>query len=132
MYDLDGALMIASSIRILVVDDASCVRDALTILLDTAGDIDVVGTAGNGHDAIRQARELHPDIVLMDLEMPEMDGFACTELITSIGLAAAVVVLSIHDDPASRARAFAAGASAFVEKSGRPDDLVQALRAARR
>ena len=122
--------MMEAMMRVLVVDDAPRVRDALTTLLDTAGDVEVVGTAANGREAVERAQELHPDVVLMDLEMPEMDGFASTELITSAGLAP-VVVLSIHGDPTSRARAFAAGASAYLEKCGRPDELVQALRAAR-
>ena len=126
-----GALMMQAMIKVLVVDDVSRVRDALTTLLDTAGDVEVVGTAANGREAVQRTQELHPDVVLMDLEMPEMDGFTSTEMITSAGLAS-VVVLSIHGDTASRTRAFAAGACAFLEKCGRPEELVQALRAARR
>jgi DNA-binding NarL/FixJ family response regulator len=118
-------------ITVLVVDDLPRVRDALATMLSSTGEVEVVGSAANGREALELARALRPDVVIMDLEMPVMDGFAATEAVVAEGLAA-VVVLSIHTGAASRARARAAGASAFVEKCGRPERLLQALRDARR
>lgn len=113
-------------IRVLVVDDLPRVRDALQTLLTTFGEIEVVGTAANGWEALHSARELHPDVVLMDLEMPELDGYAATQSIVAERLAA-VVVLSIYNHSAARAKARAAGAGAFLEKGAAPDALLQAL-----
>ncbi|HEY8490440.1 MAG TPA: response regulator [Dehalococcoidia bacterium] len=118
--------MAVPRIRVLVADDLPRVRDALVTLLGCCDEIQVVGTAADGREAVRLAREHRPDVVLMDLEMPVLDGYAATKTIVSEGLSR-VVVLSIHADEASRARAFAAGASAFIEKGGMGEDLVRAL-----
>jgi len=118
--------MAEQRVSVLVVDDLPRVRDALTTLLTTFAEIGLAGVAINGQEAVRQVEALHPAVVLMDLEMPVMNGYAATEAIVSRGLAA-VVVLSIHSDAASRARALAAGASALIEKGGPPDELLQAL-----
>lgn len=115
--------------RVLVVDDLAPVRDALATFLAETDEVQVVGTAGDGREAVQRARELRPDVVVMDLEMPVMDGYASTRLIVSEGLAA-VVVLSIHGGDRCRARALAAGASAFLEKGDAPDQLLQAVRSA--
>ena len=121
--------MAEGPVRVLVVDDFPRVRDALMTLLATFGEIEVAGTAANGREALVLARELRPDVVLMDLEMPEMDGYTSTARIVAEGLAA-VVILSIYSHPACRARALAAGAGAFLEKGAAPEELLQAVLAA--
>ena len=116
-------------VRVLVVDDLPRVRDALATMLTACCGVEVIASAPDGAEALRLTRELHPDVVLMDLEMPVLDGYAATQAITAERLAP-VVILSIHTDAACRARAEAAGAAAFVEKGGEPDDLMAARRAA--
>lgn len=113
-------------IRVLVVDDLPRVRDALLTLLTTHPDLDVAGAAVNGSDALDQARLMRPDVVLMDLEMPVLDGCAATRAIVAENLAA-VVILSIHTDPATRQRCHEAGAAAFLEKGACADDLLHTL-----
>ena len=122
--------MSENPITVLVVDDLARVRDAVTTMLTINSDIEVVGAAGDGHEAIQRARDLRPDVVIMDLEMPVMDGCAATEQIVAEGLSS-VIVLSMHADPVSRARALTAGASAFIEKCDASDKLVPLLRATR-
>ena len=118
-------------LRVLVVDDLSPVRDALATYLASTDEVQVVGAAADGCEAVTRARELRPDVVLMDLEMPVMDGFSSTAAIVAEGLAS-VVALSIHAGAAVRARALASGACAFVEKGEPPETLLQALRSAPR
>lgn len=114
------------SIRVLVVDDLPQVRDALQTLLMTLSGIDVIGAAADGQEGLQLARDLRPDVVLMDLEMPGMNGYDATREIVTAELGR-VVILSIHSHPALRAKAMAAGASAFIEKGAPPDELLQAL-----
>lgn len=93
-------------------------------------DITVVGEANNGKEALTLVQQLYPDVVLMDLEMPQMDGIAATEVIQTIVPQSAVVILSIHNNSTMRARAQMAGAVAFVEKSGSSEVLLSAIRQA--
>ncbi len=93
-------------------------------------DITVVGEARNGKEALALVQHLFPDVVLMDLEMPQMDGIAATEAMQAIVPQSAVVILSIHNNSAMRARAQLAGAVAFVEKSGSSEVLLSAIRQA--
>jgi len=90
----------------------------------------VVGEASNGREAIILVQQLAPDVVLMDVEMPEMDGIAATAMMRASTPQSAVIMLSIHDDGATRARAHAAGAAAFVTKSGAIEVLVATIRQA--
>jgi DNA-binding NarL/FixJ family response regulator len=119
-------------IRLLLVDDQPTVRRGLTLRLHQEVDIKVVGEAGDGVEALYMARVLSPDVVIMDVEMPEMDGIEATSALRRVGISSAVVILSIHDDALTRGRAFAAGAVAFVEKRGAGDGLVAAIRQAAR
>jgi len=85
--------------------------------LALASDMIVIGDAWNGEEALPLAEELNPAVVVMDVEMPRLDGIAATELLRIVAPRRAVVMLSLHDDAATRARAQAAGAAAFVGKS---------------
>ena len=117
-------------IRLLLVDDQSTVRRGLVIRLHMEPDIQIVGEASTGREALRLARDLKPDVVLMDIEMPEMDGIEATAELRKANSASAVVILSIHDDMQTRVRAQVAGAVAFVEKRGVTDSLLAAIRQA--
>ncbi len=95
-------------------------------------DITIVGEANNGKEALALAQQLYPDVVLMDIEMPQMDGIAATEAMQTLVPQSAVVILSIHSNSAMRTRAQMAGAVAFVEKSGSTEVLIAAIRQASR
>ena len=117
-------------IRLLLVDNQSVVRRGLRMRLLLEPDIQIVGEAGTGREALSLAQALSPDVVLMDVEMPDMDGISTTTTLRATVSQSAVVMLSIHDDPPTQARARAAGAVAFVEKRGRTEDLLAAIRQA--
>ena len=117
-------------IRVLVVDDQPRVRQGLRMRLTLESDIRVIGEANNGAEAIVRAQLIHPDVIVMDVEMPGIDGIQAAEALRGLTPRIAVVVLSIHDDAPTRARAFAAGAKAFVGKHRADDTLIQAVRQA--
>ena len=93
-------------------------------------DLQVVGEASTGREALTLVKELKPDVVLMDIEMPGMDGIEATAALRTVVPQSAVVILSIHTDRQTRLRAQAAGAVAFVEKRGTTDTLLSAIRQA--
>ncbi len=111
--------------RVLIVDDVPLVRQDLRLLLELSGEVEVVGEATNGQEAILEAEELRPHAVLMDLEMPVMDGYAATREIKTRWPACRVVAFSVHGYPQARQKASRAGVDDFVEK-GAP--LCQILR----
>jgi DNA-binding NarL/FixJ family response regulator len=117
-------------IRVLLADDQALLRAGFRMLLESASDIEVVGEADNGGVAVAQARSQVPDIVLMDLRMPEVDGITATGLITADPALAMVrvIVLTTFDDDASVFAALRAGASGFLVKDIEPADLLQAVR----
>ena len=117
-------------IRVLITDDHAVVRSGLERLLSTADDITVVGSANNGREAISAVEELTPDVVMMDLSMPEMDGVAATREITTHHPDIAVVVLTSFSDTARITAALQAGAIGYQLKDADPDDLIAAVRAA--
>lgn len=120
-------------IRILIVDDHGIVREGLQRLLDSFPDIIVAGTAGSGEEAVAVVGELHPDVVLMDLEMPGgIDGADATRQILGGDPAAKVLILTSFSDRARILRAIDAGAMGYVLKDGPAEDLVRSLRAAAR
>lgn len=116
-------------IRVLVVDDSAAVRAGLATLLGTTADVAVVGSASDGAEGVVAARELSPDVVLMDLSMPIMDGFAATVALRAVFPPVRVLVLTtnIAGDAVHRARA--AGAAGYLKKSVDPDELMHAIRA---
>ena len=117
-------------IRVLLADDQALLRAGLRMLLETAGDIEVVGEAANGGVAVAAAREHHPDVVLMDLRMPEVDGVTATRLICADPALAEVrvIALTTFDDDDSVFAALHAGASGFLVKDAEPADLLRAVR----
>lgn len=115
-------------IKLLLVDDQRSVREGLKMRLALEPDLRVVGEAGNGAEALQAAQTFAPDVVVMDVEMPEMDGISATKLLRVLIPQVGVVMLSIHGDADTRARAQSAGADAFVEKQGIDGDLLTAIR----
>jgi NarL family two-component system response regulator LiaR len=115
------------SLRLLIVDDKPHVREELSRLLQITGDVEIVGEAADGEEAIRQAEAIHPDVVLMDLEMPLLDGWEATRQIKVRQLAARVVALSIHVDQESTQRALQAGADAVLPKGVEFGSLLNAI-----
>ncbi len=117
-------------IRVLVVDDHAMVRSGLTALLLASGDIAVVGQAPDGRVAVTQAREHQPDVVLMDLSMPVMDGAEATREVLAVAPDAKVVVLTSFSDRDRVNAALRAGAVGYQLKDGDPSELLAAVRAA--
>jgi len=115
-------------IRLLLVDDEPAVRRGLKMRLELEPDVEVVGEAGNGESALELVAELSPSVVLMDVEMPVMDGISATREINAGASGAAVVVLSIHDDRDTIERAKLAGAVSFVPKTDMDEALLNAIR----
>lgn len=115
-------------IRILLVDDQPAVRQGLRMRLALEPDVTVVGEAENGASALDLATTLHPDVVVMDIEMPEMDGMATTAALRTMAPESAVVILTIHDDAAMRQQALKAGALGFVGKCESGEALPAAIR----
>jgi DNA-binding NarL/FixJ family response regulator len=115
-------------IKLLLVDDQPNVRRGLRMRLLFEPDMLVVGEASSGEQALELVESLAPDIVLMDVEMPGMDGIAATAAMRDSSPQSAVVMISIHDDVHTRARAQVAGAAAFVEKSGALEVLLATIR----
>ncbi|MFI5911704.1 response regulator [Dactylosporangium sp. NPDC051541] len=120
------------SIRVLLVDDQRLVRAGLRALCAAEADIDVVGEAGDGHEAVRLAERLVPDVVLMDLRMPRMDGIAATTAILAHRPAVRVLVLTTFDDDDHLFPALAVGACGFLVKDASPAQLLDGIRRAAR
>ncbi|GAA0611753.1 response regulator transcription factor [Kribbella sandramycini] len=126
-----------SPIRILVADDQGVIRMGLAMILDHEPDLTTVAQAGDGEEALRLIEQYDPDVVLMDIRMPVMDGLVATERITTANKASgrskpAVLVLTTFDDEAYVLSAVRAGASGFLLKDTDPDLLVSAVRAVHR
>lgn len=117
-------------IRVLVVDDHAMVREGLAAVLAADGDIDVVGQAADGRAALDLAEAVTPDVVLMDLSMPVMDGVEATGAMLDIAPAARIVILTSFSDRARVRQALAAGAVGFQLKDAEPGELRAAVRAA--
>ncbi len=114
-------------VRVLIVDDMQHVREQLRLLLELTGQVEVIGEAANGAEAIVQAQALRPEVVILDLEMPGMNGSQAAEQIKQCKLAERVVILSVHATAEDIARARQAGADEFVEKGASLQRLLAAL-----
>ena len=115
-------------LEILVADDHPLMRAGLQCMLDVTNDLRVVGTAASGAEAVRLADTLRPDVVLMDLSMPGMDGVEATRLLINLDPAPSVVMLTSTCDAVSVQECFAAGAAGYLLKDTPPDALLAALR----
>jgi DNA-binding NarL/FixJ family response regulator len=118
--------------RVVIADDHAVVRAGLAQLLATFADVELVGTAANGEEAVRLTAEQSPDVVLMDLEMPVLDGIAATERIRAAQPQVAVVVLTSFSDRERILSALDAGAAGYLLKDAEPEAIERAIRAAAR
>lgn len=119
-------------VRVVVADDHAFFRDGLRLALASAGEIDVVGEAGDGAAALDLVADLRPDVVLMDLEMPGLSGVEATRQVVATGSRTAVVVLTMSRDYEAVAAALSAGARGYVVKGADRTTVVEAVRAAAR
>ena len=115
-------------IRVLIADDQALVRGGFRMILDAQKDVEVVGEASDGREAVAQARELDPDVVLMDIRMPELDGLEATRQLVSGDGSARVLMLTTFDLDEYVYEAMKAGASGFLLKDVRPEQLAEAVR----
>ncbi|HLA81228.1 MAG TPA: response regulator transcription factor [Thermoleophilia bacterium] len=115
-------------IRVLVVDDHTLLRDGITALLDLVPDIEVVGEASNGKEALERVKELRPDVVLMDIEMPVMDGLEAARKIRARFPAIKVLTLSQYDDSTHVLDAVEAGVQGFMTKTAASAELAASIR----
>ena len=122
----------SDQIRLLLADDHAVVRSGLRMLLQAQPDMIIVGEAETGQEAIHRVAELSPDVVLMDIEMPGMNGIEATRRIKANAPAAAVLALTMYEDDQYFFEMLRAGASGYVPKRAAPDELVSAIRAVSR
>jgi DNA-binding NarL/FixJ family response regulator len=115
--------------RILIADDHALLRSGLRALFESLEGIEVVGEADNGREAIELAEQLHPDIVIMDIQMPEMDGIEATRRLAASTPATAVLVLTMHEDDESVFSAMRAGARGYLLKGAAQDEVIRAIAA---
>ena len=120
--------MTNESVRVLLVDDHAMVREGLHLLLDATPDIEVVGEAKDGHEAIARVREFQPDVILMDVTMPGMGGVEATRNIVEMGSGARILGLTVHEDREYFFRMLAAGASGYILKGATSAELMEAIR----
>jgi DNA-binding NarL/FixJ family response regulator len=118
--------------RVLIVDDHPVVRDGLRGILVAEPEFEVVGEAANGQDAVTQAQALRPDVVLMDLRMPRMDGVTAIARMAELGVEARVLVLTTYDTESHVLPAIEAGATGYLLKDAPSEELLHAVRAAAR
>jgi DNA-binding NarL/FixJ family response regulator len=116
------------TIRVLVADDQELVRAGFRMILETQADLQVVGEAGDGVEAVAATRRLQPDVVLVDIRMPNLDGLQATKRIVAAGSGSRVVILTTFDLDEYVYQALAAGASGFLLKNAPPEQLISAVR----
>jgi DNA-binding NarL/FixJ family response regulator len=118
-----------SPLRILLADDHATVRQGLKLLIDSQSDMGVVGEAADGHGVLQQAEALKPDIIVMDISMPGMNGLIATRMLKRVQPNVAIVALTRHDDDTYLEELLRAGASGYVLKQSAPTEFLQAIRA---
>jgi NarL family two-component system response regulator LiaR len=116
-----------TDIRVMIVDDVEGVRQDLRTLLTLIGDIQVIGEARNGNEAVQQARILHPDVILMDLEMPFLDGYEAARQIKTVWPSCRIIALTIHDHESAHLQAINAGMDDFIVKGAPLETLIRVI-----
>ncbi len=116
------------AITVLLVDDQPLLRMGFRLILEGEDDLRIVGEASNGAEAVRQVRELNPDVVLMDVRMPLLDGIEATRAITESGACSRIIILTTFDVDEYAFAGLQAGASAFLLKDAAPSELINAVR----
>ncbi|HEY1276935.1 MAG TPA: response regulator transcription factor [Thermoleophilaceae bacterium] len=116
------------SVRVLIADDQALVRGGFRMIIDARDDMEVVGEAGDGAEAVALAERVQPDVVLMDVRMPDVDGIEATRRIVASGSRARIVILTTYDADEYVFAALRAGASGFLLKDVRPPELVDGIR----
>jgi len=116
------------SVKVLIADDQALVRGGFRMILDAKQDMEVVGEAGDGEEAVTGVAEAEPDVVLMDVRMPGVDGIEATERTIRSGSRARIIILTTHDLDEYVLAALRAGASGFLLKDVRPPELVESIR----
>src|SRR5574338_379250 len=124
----EAAEMGKKTIKLLIVDDQSIVRNGIRALLEIVPDIEVVGDASNGEEAVTQAKQLHPDVILMDLMMPKMDGIAAIREIRASQSSTRIIALTSFVTEDKVFPAIKAGAMGYLLKDSEPEDLITAIR----
>ena len=114
-------------IKVIIADDSDFVRDGMKIILDVDDEFEVIGTAGTGKEAIELARKNPPDIFLMDIQMPEMDGIEATRIIVAEGLGKVLILTTFDDDELVR-KALKNGAKGYLIKNHTPEHLKQMIK----
>jgi DNA-binding NarL/FixJ family response regulator len=114
--------------KVLIVDDMLAVREALRWALDDMPELTIVGEAGNGQQALAQASQLEPDLVILDVELPGLDGYAVARSLKQFPTPPLIIFLTVHSDPAARQRSFEAGGDAFIEKGAGWPALIAQIR----
>ncbi len=130
MPAVSSDITLSGMIRLLIVDDRAAIRQGLRMCLALEPDIAVVGEAGDAKSALVLAQSLRPDVVLMDIAMPGMDGIAAVAALRTLAPEIAAVVHTIYDNPANRARAAKAGATTLLVKGRCPERLAPTIREA--
>jgi len=123
---------VSQIIRLLIADDHPVVRDGLRGIFEASGEFEVAGEAANGREAVDRAAALHPDVVLMDLRMPVLDGVSAIKLLAEKGIGARVLVLTTFDTDTDVVPAIEAGATGYLLKDSPPAELLRGVRAAAR
>lgn len=119
-----------SMIRVLIADDHALVREGVRAILANEGDMEIVATAEDGQEAVELIDEHHPDVVVMDISMPRLNGIHATEVIHRSGASTGIVILSMHANAALVSQALRMGARGYVLKSKASDELPKAIRVA--
>ncbi len=124
--------MLQKKMRILLADDHSVVRRGFRLILETQSDMEVVGEASNGREAVQLAEKLQPDIVVMDVSMPELNGIEATRRIADVSVRTRILALSMHKDAVYVREILRAGAKGYLLKDAADQDLLNAIRAVHR
>ena len=117
------------SVRLVIADDQRLFRQSLRVVLEHETDLKVIGEAGDGQEAYEQAKDLRPDVVLMDVEMPKLDGIAATRILTKALVGIKVLILSSYSDDDRVLQGIQAGAVGYIVKDATPEEFVKIIRA---